>query len=185
MSGFATLAAMVITTSILFSIVNYTFTGNLNAGKKSSELIETQSSSLDKELRTKLRIDSITILSGGQQVKANITNTGTQPIKVAELEYADLVLSYTTTVGAAVSQRLTYSFSGSDNTWKINNVFTDGRQGEGVSPIDLSQGSSGHWDPNEQLEIKATLPSSAAVDILKPLTMVLSTDNGVTARLTV
>ncbi|MEM4311466.1 MAG: hypothetical protein QXX95_03670 [Nitrososphaerales archaeon] len=183
MSGFGTLIGVTFVIGLLLSMITSTFTMNLEASSQSFESLSEHSLLFEKELKSKIRIDNVQIKQGGTVFTAKISNIGSYSIRASEFYKIDLILDYTNTANVKLALRIPFSQRQTQNKWTVKNIYTDGVIGEASNPIRLTT-LSGHWDPNEQIEIEVQFSSSYAINQDKPLIMTFSLPNGVKTSFT-
>ncbi|MCX8169856.1 MAG: hypothetical protein N3D72_02085, partial [Candidatus Methanomethyliaceae archaeon] len=96
----------------------------------------------------------------------NITMQGVKGIPIRNLNLSDVFVVYKHQ-GNIISIRI--------DSWHPTRVFTNGKEGDIVNPINISKWN-GIWDPGETLELKISLPYS--LDEFKAFFLMVMPDGG-------
>ena len=181
MSGFAVVAAATIIGLMILTAYSASTT-NLTASADDVALDMTTmiKYELSKD-RTELTVNSstITVNEAGTQIRFNVTNTGSVPIRTKDFKYMDVVATYTlASTESLASIWLPYSSTAEDDAWTVEAVYTNGKLGEAINTIDQTT-QSGKWDPSETLKILIQLSTSNAVNSTYTVVVSITAPNGV------
>ncbi len=137
---------------ILLSGAAYVVTMNLDMMKDTVEPLEEYMVRERARLGEACTVDSWNIWSI-YEVYIYITNTGENGVRLSDFDELDLILTYNTSSGIVVDW-IPYDQDGSPPSyWLVDDVYTNGEQGDHVNPINLSGDVYGIWDPGETIKI--------------------------------
>lgn len=97
----------------------------------------------------------------------NVTMQGTKGIPIRNLNLSDVFVVYKHQ-GNIISIKI--------DSWYPTRVFTNGKEGDIVNPIEISKWN-GIWDPGEMLELKFSLPYP--MDEFRVFLLMIMPDGGV------
>jgi hypothetical protein len=87
LSGFATLVAMTFTAGLIPAVGALFFQQHIAASSNNTELIQKNAEKLENELRTSIKIASVSTSINEKLMVANITNTSAMPIPIGALNW--------------------------------------------------------------------------------------------------
>jgi len=101
-----------------------------------------------------LDVENLTVLSDNRSVEARILNRGADPIRVGEFDKMDVILVYRSSAGFVKAVWLPYDPDMDlSYGWRPLNITYEGSE-ELLNPVSPDM-SSGLWDPDECLAIRA------------------------------
>lgn len=139
-------------TMILITGAAYLITLNIDLMKTTSEPLNEYLNNEQIKLGQDCEIDSWQVISS-HTVQLNVTNTGSESIRIQDFSDIDLIVSYSNPQGDYV-RWLSFDFTNpSTNYWTVHQVYTNGKTGDILNPISLNGEIYGLWDPGETIEI--------------------------------
>lgn len=158
---------------LIFAFLNLGTTKIADLNDKISE----HARRLNDRLKSSISIEGIVQDNNDSSILyVNITNNGSISIKFKDIEHMDVIIVYFDQYNLKHVNRLSYSDSGEDGTWKVISIFTRNGSEEIINPLYISS-HSGLWDPYEKLEIKINL--NFAVNISNGLYLLIALPNGI------
>ncbi len=140
-------------TMIMITGAAYLITLNIDLMKTTGEPLTDYLNNEHIKLGQNCEIDSWRVVLN-HTVLLNVTNTGSESIRIHDFSEIDLIVSYETPLGDIV-RWLNFDLSSPlTNYWTINQVYTNGKPGDNLNPISLTGDIYGLWDPGETIEIK-------------------------------
>ena len=138
---------------ILIAGSAYTITLNVEMMKTTTEPLELFVNTAQAKLSESCQIDSWNSQTS-HTIKLNITNTGSEGIRLSRFDNIDVLVTYNTS-GVIVTEWFTYDQDQpASNHWAVSSVYTNGDPGDTVNPINLSGNVYGIWDSGETIEIR-------------------------------
>ncbi len=174
--------ANVISSAFIILLFMNMLTLYYSASLKSADTIRTgideAAESKKLEIRERISVNRL-IAFNSTIVYGNVTNLGQTSIAARDFNKVDVILVYTALSNASkVSVRLSYdSTKTSANGWRATSVYTNGRLGETISPINVPSASSGMWDPDETVKIEIWLSLTNAVDNTQGISIIVASPN--------
>lgn len=140
-------------TLILITGASYLISLNIDLMKTTSEPLEEYMHTEQTRLGQNCEINSWRELSS-HSVILNVTNTGSESIRIQDFSDLDVIVSYSDAQSEHVKWLSFDTSSPSTNHWTVLQVYTNGKPGDVLNPLNLSGEPYGLWDPDETIEIQ-------------------------------